>query len=44
MGKTSHDARLVAAMKVHRIDSILTLNPKDFQRFDHINVVMPADI
>ena len=32
-GKTSHDARLVAAMRTHGISSILTFNLADFQRY-----------
>ena len=32
MGKTAHDTRLVAAMKVHGISDLLTFNVKDFQR------------
>ncbi len=32
-GKPAHDARLVAVMKLHNIDSILTFNVKDFTRY-----------
>ena len=43
-GKPSHDARIVAAMKVHRIENILTLNPNDFKRYTEIKAVRPQDI
>ena len=38
-GKSSHDARLVAAMLVHGIESILTFNAQDFLRYDEIRVL-----
>ena len=34
-----HDARLVAAMRVHRIKHILTLNTQDFGRYPDITFV-----
>jgi predicted nucleic acid-binding protein len=43
-GKNTHDARLVAAMKVHRIGSILTFNVSDFGRFSGITAVHPATV
>ncbi|MGH9946484.1 MAG: type II toxin-antitoxin system VapC family toxin [Pyrinomonadaceae bacterium] len=43
-GKVAHDARIVAAMNVHKIENILTLNPKDFRRFAEISVTIPRDI
>ena len=45
-GVNAHDARLVAAMKVHGIRSILTFNRDDFKRFDgkEITVVLPSEI
>lgn len=43
-GKLAHDARIVAAMTVHKIESILTLNAKDFKRFAEINVVEPREV
>src|SRR5689334_17696126 len=33
IGKAAHDARLAAAMIVHRIDRILTFNVQDFTRY-----------
>lgn len=43
-GKNTHDARLVAAMHVHEIESILTFNAKDFARYRDITVVDPATV
>ncbi|HEX9200514.1 MAG TPA: PIN domain-containing protein [Acidobacteriaceae bacterium] len=43
-GVQVHDARLVAAMHVHRIENILTLNTKDFRRFSDILVIAPQDV
>ena len=43
-GKPAHDARLVAAMKVHLIPSILTFNVADFQRYPGITVIDPATV
>lgn len=37
-GKNVHDARLVAAMVVHGIESILTFNTQDFVRYGEIRV------
>ncbi len=39
-GKRAHDARLAAFMTCHSIESVLTLNPKDFDNFE-VNVVEP---
>jgi predicted nucleic acid-binding protein len=36
-----HDARLVAAMRVHRIANLSTLNTKDFRRFSGITALSP---
>ena len=43
-GKTAHDARIVAAMQVHGIMNILTLNPNDFKRYTNISAVTPQEI
>lgn len=44
-GKTSHDARLVAAMQTHGISHLLTFNVGDFKRYqDIITVVAPQDV
>lgn len=41
IGKKVHDARLVAAMIIHKIDHLLTFNTADFKRFSKITVVDP---
>lgn len=44
-GKTTHDARLVAAMQTHGIGNLLTFNTADFKRYsDIITVASPHDI
>ena len=46
-GKPTHDARYIAAMKVHDIDHILTFNGSDFARFsvgERVTVVQPGEI
>jgi predicted nucleic acid-binding protein len=43
-GVQVHDARLVAAMHVHRIRNLLTLNVEDFRRYADIVVVSPQDL
>ncbi len=40
-GKNTHDAHLVAAMRVHRVDTILTFNAGDFIRYKGITVLHP---
>jgi predicted nucleic acid-binding protein len=41
LGKTAHDTHLVAAMRVHGIQQILTFNVRDFQRYPNIVVLSP---
>jgi predicted nucleic acid-binding protein len=43
-GVREHDARLVAAMHVHGVKHILTLNDKDFARYPEIEAVHPRSI
>lgn len=43
-GKPAHDARLVAAMKVHGLTAILTFDRPGFTRYPGIEVVHPADV
>lgn len=43
-GVQVHDARLAAAMRVHGVRRILTLNKSDFARFDGIEAVQPGDL
>jgi len=40
-GVQVHDARLVAAMRVHGVRLILTFNAQDFTRFDGIEAIHP---
>ena len=40
-GTAVHDARLVAVMKSRRISDVLTLNERDFRRYDGITVLTP---
>lgn len=46
IGKQVHDARLVAMMLSWQIESILTLNSRDFQRYEPegIKIVTPAEL
>ena len=43
-GKTTHDARLVAAMNIHSVKSIITFNIADFMRYTEIQAVRPVDV
>lgn len=43
-GVQVHDARLIAAMQVHRVPLLLTLNSGDFQRYSGITLLKPEDI
>ena len=43
-GKAAHDARLVAAMDVHGISSLLTFNKADFARYEEISALTPEEI
>ncbi len=42
-GAQVHDARLVAAMHVHGVTHLLTLNDRDFTRYSGITIVHPRD-
>lgn len=44
IGKPTHDARLVAAMNVHKLTHLLTFNMNDFKRFTSITAVDPSSI
>ncbi len=39
-----HDARLAAAMKVHGIMHVLTLNTDDFARYSEVTAVHPRTV
>ena len=43
-GRQIHDARLAAAVTVHRLDQVLTFDTKYFSRFPAINVADPAKV
>ncbi len=43
-GVQVHDARLVAAMLVHGVPHLLTLNDRDFARYSGISVVHPRNV
>jgi predicted nucleic acid-binding protein len=43
-GVQVHDARLVAAMRVHSVERILTFNARDFARFDGIQAIHPFQV
>lgn len=44
VGRSCHDARLVAAMLRHGLDHIVTFNTNDFKRYKNISVIDPANI
>jgi|SRR5579859_1241481 len=44
LGVQVHDARLVAAMYVHGLSHILTLNVTDFNRFSGLTAVHPSSL
>jgi predicted nucleic acid-binding protein len=39
-----HDARIAAAMFVHRVPRILTFDVDDFKRYTHISVIDPKSV
>lgn len=43
-GVKVHDAKIVAAMKAHNIENLLTFNTDDFKRYTDIKAVQPKDI
>ena len=43
-GVKVYDARLVAVMSVYAVDSILTFNVADFNRYSNINALQPAAV
>ena len=44
LGKTAHDARLVAALLFHGCDGIVTFNASDFQRYPQLTVLTPEQV
>lgn len=43
-GVQVHDARLVAVMRVHGVEHLLTLNVSDFDRYEGIRAVHPSQV
>jgi predicted nucleic acid-binding protein len=43
-GKRTHDLRLIAVMKTHNLDHLLTFNPTDFVKIPDITIVHPREI
>ena len=43
-GKQVHDARLVAVMKAHGVENLLTFNVGNFKGYAGVNAVHPADV
>ncbi|MGD0872342.1 MAG: PIN domain-containing protein [Bryobacteraceae bacterium] len=43
-GVQVHDARLAASMYVHGVGQLLTINVRDFRRFDGLRILHPVDL
>ena len=43
-GASVHDARLVAAMKLHAVDQVLTFDASGFTRYPGITVIQPKAV
>jgi predicted nucleic acid-binding protein len=43
-GVQVHDARLAASMYVHGVGRLLTLNARDFRRYEGLRVLHPSDV
>ena len=43
-GVQVHDAKIVASMKAHNIQNLLTFNTKDFKRYSAIKAIEPKEI
>lgn len=43
-GVQVHDARLAASMYVHRVGDILTMNVRDFRRFEGLRIFHPTEL
>src|SRR5262249_25457283 len=44
LGVQVHDARLAASMYVHSVGQLLTINVRDFRRFDGLRVLRPNEL
>jgi predicted nucleic acid-binding protein len=43
-GVQVHDARLAAIMYVHGVEQLLTINVRDFRRFDGLRIIHPTEL
>ena len=43
-GVKVYDARLVATMNVHAVESILTFNAADFKRYNSVTALHPSSV
>jgi predicted nucleic acid-binding protein len=43
-GVQVHDARLAASMYVHGVGQLLTINVRDFRRFEGLRILHPAEL
>jgi predicted nucleic acid-binding protein len=43
-GAKVHDARLAAIMSVYAVESILTFNSADFERFTNVRAIQPSSL
>jgi predicted nucleic acid-binding protein len=43
-GVQVHDARLAASMYVHGVSQLLTINVRDFRRFDGLRILHPVEL
>lgn len=44
MGKNAHDAKIAAAMNIHQVSMLLTVNKADFKRFTNIKAMEPKEV
>ena len=42
-GKKAHDANIVATMKAHRVENLVTLNPRDFKDYHGLRLCSPSE-
>lgn len=43
-GAQVHDAKIAAAMTVHKVETLVTFNTADFKRYSSIKIMTPADV
>ena len=43
-GVKVYDARLVAIMSVYTVESVLTFNSADFERFSNVRAIQPSSL